>query len=373
MVKCGFNFRIKPTFFNFKIYIMNNLHKYGWNDSLQQLKEESNFRELLHARVAVTHKTCYDVITEIGMLTCELSGNIMFGRAPSDYPCTGDWVIIQKTDEDKGIILDILPRKNVLYRLKTGTLSEKQAIAAYVDKAFVVQSLDDNFNVRRIERFLLQLAESDIEAVIVLTKSDINFNHDEVDNALQHITGKYPICYTSIHSPETIDNLRKLISPGETVVFTGSSGVGKSTLINNLLGEDVFETSEISNSTGKGKHTTTRREMIILEGSGVLIDTPGIKVFGVTNDDKDSLAEIMNISDFKSKCRYSDCTHVNEKGCAVIAAVENGQLDYNVYENYLKLRRESEHYAASEHEKRKQGKTLAGIIKDMKKKGYKGY
>jgi len=352
---------------------MNNLYNYGWNDSLQQLKEQSNYRELLNARVAVTHKTCYDVITEIEMLSCELSGNIMFGREPSEYPCTGDWVIIQKTDEAKGIILDILPRKKVLYRLKAGTVSERQAIASYVDKAFVVQSLDDNFNVRRIERFLLQLSESDIEAVIVLTKSDLEFSRDEVEKALLHLKGKYPMCYTSIHSPESIENLRKLISQGETVVFTGSSGVGKSTLINKLVGQEVLETSHISNSTGKGRHTTTRREMILLAGSGVLIDTPGIKVFGVTNDDKDSLAAILNISDFESHCRYSDCTHVNEKGCAVIAAVENGQLDYNVYENYLKLRRESEHYAASEHEKRKQGKALAGIIKDMKKKGYKGY
>jgi ribosome biogenesis GTPase len=145
---------------------MNNLHKYGWNDSLQKQKEESNFKGLLHARVAVTHKTCYEVVSEDGNFICELSGNFLFSREPSDYPCTGDWIIFQKMDEDKGIILDILPRKKVLYRLKAGTVSEKQAIAAYVDKAFVVQSLDDNFNVRRIERFLLQLAETEIEAVM---------------------------------------------------------------------------------------------------------------------------------------------------------------------------------------------------------------
>lgn len=351
---------------------MKNLEKYGWNTKLQHQKQQSSFADMLHGRVAVTHKTCYDVITDDGLLSCELTGNMLYGREPSEYPCTGDWVILQKIDDVKGIILDMLPRHKALYRLKAGTVSEKQAIASHIDKAFVVQSLDDNFNVRRLERFMLQLADQNIEPVILLTKTDLGFDKDEVDRALKHISVNTPVFYTSVFDNESIEQVKKIISKGETIVFTGSSGVGKSTLINSLIGEEVFETSEISDATGKGRHTTTRREMILLEGSGVLIDTPGVKVFGVTNDDVNSLADVLNISDFEGQCRYADCQHVNENGCAVIAAVENGQIELEVYESYLKLRREAEHYSASEYEKRKQGKALAGVIKDMKKKGYKG-
>lgn len=351
---------------------MKNLEKYGWNTKLQHQKQQSSFADMLHGRVAVTHKTCYDVITDDGLLSCELTGNMLYGREPSEYPCTGDWVILQKIDDVKGIILDMLPRHKALYRLKAGTVSEKQAIASHIDKAFVVQSLDDNFNVRRLERFMLQLADEGIEPVVILTKTDLGYDKDVVERELKHIACKVPVLFTSIFSAESVDKVRDCISPGETAVFTGSSGVGKSTLINKLFGSEVFETSEISDATGKGRHTTTRREMILLPNSGVLIDTPGIKVFGVTNDNANSLADVLNISDFEGQCRYANCKHVNESGCAVIAAVRNGQIEQEVYESYLKLRREAEHYSASEYEKRKQGKALAGVIKDMKEKGYKG-
>ncbi|MBN2778506.1 MAG: ribosome small subunit-dependent GTPase A [Bacteroidales bacterium] len=346
---------------------MKNLTQYGWNTKLQQQKQQSSFADMLHGRVAVTHKTCYDVITDDGLLSCELTGNMLYGRETSEYPCTGDWVILQKIDDAKGIILDMLPRQKALYRLKAGTVSEKQAIASHIDKAFVVQSLDDNFNVRRLERFMLQLADEGIEPLIILTKTDLGYDKDVVERELKHIAYKVPVLFTSIFSAQSVDKVRDCISPGETAVFTGSSGVGKSTLINKLFGSEVFETYEISDSTGKGRHTTTRREMILLPNYGVLIDTPGVKVFGVTNNDKDNLAQVMNIDDFEEKCRFSDCKHVNEIGCAVIAAVRSGQIGQEVYESYLKLRREAEHYSASEYEKRKQGKALASVIKDMKK------
>jgi len=249
---------------------MNDLKIYGWNENLQHQKEQSNFKDLHHGRVVVTHKTCYDVIIEEGLYTCELTGNMLYARDPSDYPCTGDWVIIQLIDTDKGIILDMLPRQKALYRLKIGTTSEKQAIASHVDKAFIVQSLDDNFNVRRIERFMLQLAEDAILPAIVLTKTDLGFNQTEVEEAIKHVSAKTPVFFTSINDSDSIDKLREYITPSETVVFTGSSGVGKSTLINKLCGEEILETSEISDSTGKGRHTSTRREMVLMQGSGTV-------------------------------------------------------------------------------------------------------
>lgn len=345
---------------------MTDLQLYGWNDELFRQKQNSNFKDLPHGRVTVTHKTCYEVVAESESYTCELSGNMLYGKEPSEYPCTGDWVIFQPVDTDKGIILDSLPRQRTLYRQKSGTVSERQAIASFIDKAFIVQSLDENFNVRRIERFMLQTADEGIEAVLVLTKTDLGGDREATENALRHISGKIPVFYTSSESPESIAELRAFISLGETIVLTGMSGAGKSTLINALCGQEILQTGAISDSTGKGRHTSTRREMVLMPGSGVLIDTPGVKLFGVTNDNADNLSEILDISDYESKCRFQDCQHINEKGCAVIEAVENEAIDRGVYENYLKLRREAWHYSTSAHEKRKREKTFSKMVKNFK-------
>jgi ribosome biogenesis GTPase / thiamine phosphate phosphatase len=347
---------------------MSNLSLYGWDESLFHQKQDSIYKEQEHGRVMVTHKTCYGVISEKGTFTCELSGNMMFGREQSDYPCTGDWVIFQPIDSEKGIILDLLPRQKTLYRLKTGSLSEKQALASHVDKAFIVQSLDSFFNVRRIERFMVQMAVEGIQPALVLTKTDLGFDQGLVENDLKHISDKIPVYYTSTQQPESIEKLKAFIKPGETVVFTGMSGVGKSTLINALCGQEILHTSEISNATGKGRHTTTRREMVLLEGSGVLIDTPGVKLFGLTNDENGSLKEVLDISRFEGKCRFSNCQHINEKGCAVIQAVDNGEMDQEVYESYLKLRKEAWHYTASLHEKRQYERSFSKMVKQFKNK-----
>ena len=350
---------------------MNYLTLYGWNESLFRQKQKSNFKDYIHGRVAVTHKTCYEIISETGYYTCELTGNIMYGREQTEYPCTGDWVIFQIIDQDKGLILDILPREKTLYRLKSGTVSEKQAIASYIDKAFMVQSVDNYFNVRRIERFMLQLAEENIQPVLVLSKTDLDFDKDKITKELNHISHKIPVFYTSTREAGSIDNLRDFIQKGETAVLIGMSGVGKSTLINLLCKQEIFATGNISESTGKGKHTSTRREMVLMENAGVLVDTPGVKLFGVTNDDQDSLSELLDISKFEKNCRFSDCKHINEKGCAVIEAVKNGEIDQGVYDNYLKLRKEAWHYSSSVHDKRKREKSFARMVKEVKNSPFK--
>ena len=171
---------------------------------------------------------------------------------------------------------------------------------------------------------------------------------------------------TSIHQLETIVRLRKSISEGETVVFVGSSGVGKSSLVNALCEKPVLLTSDISLSTGKGRHTSTRREMVLMDSSGVLIDTPGVREFGLAIDNPDSLAEVLEISDYAELCRFKDCKHINEPGCAVLEAVNSGVLDYKVYASYLKLRREAWHFSASEHEKRKKEKSFTKLVEEVK-------
>ncbi len=356
---------------------MNHLNIYGWNDKLNQLKQESIHKDLPHGRIAVVHRTCYELISEIGLLQCELTGNMMYGKSDFELPCVGDWVIFQSFDESKGIIVDMLSRERTLYRKKSGTVADKQTIASYVDKAFIVQSLDDNFNPRRAERFMVQILEENIKPILVLNKADIAFDKQEVEEQVKHLARQTPVFFTSIHQPETILRLRESISKGDTAVFVGSSGVGKSSLVNALCEKSVLLTSDISISTGKGRHTSTRREMVLIDGSGILIDTPGVREFGLALDDADSLAEMLDISDYAESCRFKDCEHTSEPGCAVLEAVDSGALDHKVYESYLKLRREAWHFSASEHEKRKKEKSLSRLIEEVKtvksKSGSKNY
>ncbi len=335
-------------------------------------KQDSVYKDLMHGRITVTHKNRYEVISQGGPFSCELTGNMLFGREAEEYPCTGDWVFFQPLEEERGMITGMLPRRRALYRLKRGTVSGRQALASFVDKAFIVQSLDQNFNVRRIERVMLQLSAEEIQPVVVLTKSDLEFVREEVEGALKHLSKRIPVYFSSVHDPQSIARLKASVSRGETVVLTGSSGVGKSTLINAMCGEEIHKTSSISSATGKGRHTSTRREMVLMKDSGVLIDTPGIRMFGVTNDDPDALSETMDMSRFEGECRYRDCRHIREEGCAVIRAVEEGALDRGVYENYLKLQKEAWHYTASVHEKRKQERSFAQMVKEIKNKKQSG-
>lgn len=347
---------------------MNNLSLYGWNDTLFQLKQASQYKHLFHGRVAAVNKTNYEVIAQSGRLLCELAGNVLYGKSSFELPCTGDWVIFQTFDDNKGIIVDILPRKHTLYRRKSGTQSDRQAIASHVDKAFIVQSLDANFSVRRTERFMVQAVEENIQPILILNKSDLEFNRHEVEESLKHIGHQMPIFFTSTLSPETILPVQRFIKQGESIVFVGSSGVGKSSLINALCKRTVFSTSEISKSSGKGRHTSTRREMVLMEGSGVLIDTPGVREFGLASDNSDTLSNIFDVADFAVSCRFDNCTHLDEPDCAVLEAIENGVLDTKVYKSYLKLQNEASHFTISEHEKRKKGKKNAKILEEVKKR-----
>ena len=350
---------------------MIHLNAYGWNEKLSRLKRESTYSALPHGRIAIVHRTCYEIVAENGVFQCELRGNMMYEKPAFELPCTGDWVIFQPFDETKGLIVDVLPHERTLYRKKSGTVSDRQAIASYVDKAFIVQSLDDNFNIRRAERFMVQILEEGIKPVLVLNKADLGFDRQGIEERIEHLGRRMPVFFTSIHEPQLIRRLRESIPEGETVVLVGSSGVGKSSLVNALCGKPVLSTSHISSSTGKGRHTSTRREMVLMDGSGVLIDTPGVREFGLAIGQPGSLAEALDISDFAAACRFKDCGHIHEPGCAVLEAVNTGLLDREVYESYLKLRREAEYFSASEHDKRKKGKSLSKLVEEVKKRNSK--
>lgn len=346
---------------------MNNLSLYGWDGDLFQLKQASSYKHLSHGRVTAVNRTNYEVVAEGGRLFCELAGNVLYGKPSFELPCTGDWIIFQPFDDNKGIIVDILPRKHTLYRRRSGTISDRQAIASHVDKAFIVQSLDSNFNIRRTERFIVQVMEEDIRPVLVLTKSDLEFSRNRVEESLRHLGAEIPVFYASILYPETISALQEYIMPGESVVLVGSSGVGKSSLINALCGKNVVLTSEVSKSSGKGRHTSTRREMVLMEGGRILIDTPGVREFGLASDSAETLANVFDVSDFAASCRFPDCLHVNEPGCSVLEAVDSGLLELEAYKNYLKLRKESWYFSTSEHEKRKRARSFGKITEEAKR------
>lgn len=344
-----------------------NLCKYGWNNKLDQLKLGLGFQSLPHGRIAAVHKTCYDVVSDNGILRCELTGNMLYAKSEYELPCTGDWVIFQQFEENRGIIIDMLPRERVLERKRNGSLADRQALASYIDKAFIVQSLDVNFNIRRAERFMIQIIEADIQPVLVLNKADLTFDQERVKSAVRHLQQRMPMFMTSIYQPHTIAHLREYISEGETIVVVGSSGVGKSSLVNTLCGKAALLTSEISKSTGKGRHTSTRREMVEMEGGGILVDTPGVREFGLTIDNREALTNALELSDYAGICRFKDCTHLNEPGCAVLEAVDNGSLDPKIYQSFLKLEREINHFTASEHEKRKKKRALSKLVNEVKK------
>lgn len=345
------------------------LNKYGWNSNLSEIKENAPFRVHQHGRVTIAHKSRYNVITEQGTLICELTGRLLYGLTPEEYPCTGDWVVIIPTDEGKGIIVELFPRQRTLYRKKVGSSGEKQPIATHVDTGYIVQSIGYNYNVRRIERMMVQLLQQEIKPVLILTKSDQPHQPEEIARELAHLTSKMPVHYTSVYQPGSIQQLKTHITAGETICVIGSSGVGKSTLINALIGEEKLETSHISTITGKGRHTTTRREMHLIpleEGrTAVLIDTPGVREFGITGEAEESIGAALNLEELGKQCRYTDCTHTTEPGCAILRALESGEISPEVFISYHKLLREAKYNSESEQQKRKREKTFCKMVKHV--------
>ena len=345
---------------------MNNLYKLGWNSHLNEVFQQSHFNTLTPGRVIIAHKTCYEVSTGSNSFLCELTGRLLFSLQEEELPCTGDWVFFQITDEQRGIIIDLFPREKSLSRKRAGKTSAKQIIASYVDKACIIETLDLNLNIRKIERFIAQISGEGIDPVIILTKADLVSDHVTLLSGLKHLDAAIPIFITSSFSSEGLQPLKEYIKEGETFVFIGSSGVGKSSLINALLSNDRLATSTISDSTGKGKHTSVRRELVILDNGGIIIDTPGVREFGVTFDSSEMNNSMLFIEDLDEKCRFTNCSHTTEPGCAVLKAVEEGKLDYDVYQSYLKLKLEAAHFIESEHERREKGKKLSRLISNYK-------
>jgi ribosome biogenesis GTPase len=346
------------------------LEDFGYNEQLEKLRIENKLNDFEIGRVVSEHKERYIVKTEKGESEAEITGNLRFSaRSREDFPAVGDWVALINYDPDFSIIHKILPRFSVITRQAVGQTGEVQIIAANIDVAFLVQAVDRDFNINRFERYLTICYSSKVNPVIVLTKTDLITGEKlaEIRNSIHLRIKNVPVVAISNETQDGYDALKKIIEKGKTYCMLGSSGVGKSTLVNNLSGRTIMRTDSISDSTNKGRHVTSHREMIVLENGGILIDNPGMREVGIADSSNGLEITFDMIFSLSKNCRFKDCTHTSEVGCSVLEAVENGEIDKSSYENYLKMEREKAHFEATVAEKRSRDKQFGKMMKNYKK------
>lgn len=347
----------------------SNLEEFGYNQLFEDYRVAGGVAIEQVTRVTAEHKGAYELVGSDGVFRATVTGKRMLNAASrDDYPAVGDWVIINNEDSEPKVILDILPRKSTLHK-KYGGKDERQLIAANVDVAFIVEAIDRDYSLNRFERYLVLAREGRIRPVIILNKSDLSLG-DDVSRRINEIRERFvetEVLATSTLTDNGIDELENYIQKGITYCFLGSSGVGKSTLINKLLQQDRIATKAIGKKTGRGKHTTTSREMYITNSGGIIIDNPGSREVGLT-DVRTGVSDVFaNIENIARECKFKDCQHINEPLCAVKHAVSTSIISKSQYENYQKLRKETEHYERSAYEKRQKDKEFGKFIKNAKK------
>ena len=351
--------------------ISKNLVKIGLDKRLLETIDLESLEQFEIARVIAVHKDSYTVSNGEVDVLAELVGKIIFSASsPVDYPAVGDWVLANFYDENSfGIIHEVLSRKSLLKRKTPGKKVDFQLIAANIDVAFIVQSLNDNFNLRRLERYLVMVNESNIQPIILLSKSDLLASEDiatRIDE-IQKIMPRLQVIPFSNENETGLSSVKGIMQSGLTYCLLGSSGVGKTTLINNLIGESIYKTKTVSKKENKGRHATTHRQLIKLDFGAMVVDTPGMRELGNFSVDTGLDETFFEIITLSEKCHFNDCTHVEEKGCAVLDAVEKGQLSADRYQNYIKMTKESTYNEMSYLEKRKKDKQFGKLCKTIMK------
>lgn len=344
------------------------LNQLGWSDWFEQRAECKP--TITIARIAAVDRGQFLLIDQTNSFRAKLSGSYLHRQHIShQYPCVGDWVYIEKKpDNDLGVIHTILERRTLLRRKSAGNVSKYQMIAANMDYVVIVQSCHFDFNLKRLERYLVMVMAGGAEPYILLTKTDLvdpavlSAQVSEIRSA--GITA--PIVTLSNVTREGLDDFKRLLLPGKTYCFVGSSGVGKSTLINQLIGRELLKTKTVS-GTGEGRHTTVRRELIRLGGGALVIDNPGMREFGVFVEEDGIGNNYSDITALSSSCRYRDCSHTGEPDCAVLEAVQSGEITQEHVEHYRQLGKESEFYQMSSADKSKKDRDVGKYITSAKK------
>jgi ribosome biogenesis GTPase len=342
---------------------MTSLKDFGWNDFHQHNYNRSTDHGELLGRVVSVQGFKHHLATEKGEVEAELAGRLLYGAEAEDLPKVGDWVCYLDYGTS-GYIIERLPRQNTLSRKTAGKKNDRQVLGTNIDVAVIVQGLDRDFNVMRLDRYITQVVACGIVPLVVLNKIDLVPDANPFVERVMELKRHVKVYWCSTVSGVGVDEVRSTFEKGKTYIMIGSSGVGKSSLLNLLLNAETQQTAAISDFNGRGRHTTTARELFMLPNGSLLMDTPGMREFGVTNEDggDDSLSPA--IEALAVNCKYGDCSHINEEGCAVLRALETGELDVAIYESFVKLVKEQRRFAVRAEDKKRMNKQYGKMAKE---------